>query len=692
MVGCSFKIKDLPFPETLILLILLTITDRFFFPTPFTSALSFNFTSFSYNSNITYERAFPDNEVIQLTGNEVRTALVGRATYASPLHLWDNASRALTDFATHFSFVIDSKNRTAYGDGLAFFLEPAGSIMPAVVTKGGAMGLADDSQELNTTDNHFVAVEFDIYSNRWDPPGEHVGINIKSMQSVANVSWSSNTSIRGGIENEAWISYNSTSHNLSVVFTGIRNNVTVRQFLSQTVDLRLHLPEWVTFGFSAATGNVSAMHTIYSWYFDSPGIAGAPSPNLAPKPGKNKKLGLAVGLGAVGCFLVGGLALVLVTLRKRNKRDKEYDRAFSEYMDDGFQRGTGPKRFSFKELARATNNFSDDEKLGQGGFGGVYKGFLRDLKSSVAIKRVSKGSAQGIKEYASEVKIISRLRHRNLVQLIGWCHERRELLLVYEFMPNRSLDFHLFKEESSLQWVARYKIARGLALALLYLHEEWEQCVVHRDIKSSNIMLDSNFDAKLGDFGLARLVDHAKGSQTTVLAGTMGYMAPECVTTLKASKESDVYSFGIVALEIACGRKPINPKAPEDQVIMVEWVWELYGIGEVLKAADPRLSGDFDGQQMERLMIVGLWCARPDRNLRPSIRQAMHVLNFEAPLPALPSDVPGPAYPPAMNRPTMSLSISSGTATDSSNSSKTNSSQFSSSSAGSQSAARLHSH
>jgi serine/threonine protein kinase len=164
------------------------------------------------------------------------------------------------------------------------------------------------------------------------------------------------------------------------------------------------------------------------------------------------------------------------------------------------------------------------------------------------------------------------------VQLIGWCHGRGELLLVYEFMPNKSLDTHLFTGESLLIWAMRYKAAQGLASALLYLHEEWEQCVVHRDIKSSNIMLDSYFNAKLGDFGLARLVDHLKESQTTVLAGTMGYMAPECVTTGKASKESDVYSFGIVALEIACGRKPIKHNAPEDQVVMIEWVWELYRI------------------------------------------------------------------------------------------------------------------
>lgn len=175
-----------------------------------------------------------------------------------------------------------------------------------------------------------------------------------------------------------------------------------------------------------------------------------------------------------------------------------------------------------KKLVHATNNFNDEEKLGQGGFGGVYRGLLRDSNSFIAGKRVSKGSKQGKKEYASELKIVSRLRHRNLVQLIGWCHERGELLLIYEFMPNGSLDSYLFTEKSLLIWATRYKVAQELVSVLLYLHEEWEQCVVHRDIKSSNIMLDSNHNTKLRDFGLARLVDHVKGSQTTVLAGTMG--------------------------------------------------------------------------------------------------------------------------------------------------------------------------
>jgi serine/threonine protein kinase len=195
-----------------------------------------------------------------------------------------------------------------------------------------------------------------------------------------------------------------------------------------------------------------------------------------------------------------------------------------------------------------------------------------------------------------------------------------------------------------LSWNLRYKIALGLASSLLYLHEEWEQCVVHRDIKSSNVMLDANFNSKLGDFGLARLVDHELGSQTTVLAGTMGYLAPECVTTGKSSKESDVYSFGVVALEIVCGRRSIEPKEEANKVRLVEWVWELYGKSELFEGVDKGLNLEYDKKQMEYLMIIGLWCCHPDFTMRPSIRQVINVLNFEANLPNLPSKLPVPMY------------------------------------------------
>ncbi|CAH1445049.1 unnamed protein product [Lactuca virosa] len=313
--------------------------------------------------------------------------------------------------------------------------------------------------------------------------------------------------------------------------------------------------------------------------------------------------------------------------------------------DSEFEMGTGPRRFSYGELAQSTRGFDGKEKLGEGGFGEVYKGFMENSGKYVAVKRLSKKSDQGPKEFASEINIISRLSHKNLVKLTGWCHEKGELMLVYEFMENGSLDLHLFKEKTLLTWATRYKIARGLATALLYLHEDWEQCVLHRDIKSSNVMLDSNFNTKLGDFGLAKLVDHEKGSKTlTMLAGTLGYMAPEIAATGMATRESDVYSFGVVALEIACGRKPIVYNAQENQIRLVEWVWELYGAGTLLEATDPRLGSDYEEEQIKRLMIVGLWCAHPDSHLRPSMRQVTHVLISEASMPFLPSKMPVASY------------------------------------------------
>ncbi|EXC33012.1 L-type lectin-domain containing receptor kinase IX.1 [Morus notabilis] len=323
-------------------------------------------------------------------------------------------------------------------------------------------------------------------------------------------------------------------------------------------------------------------------------------------------------------FLIVILLICLVIILRRKKAGIEKDNlcsvAMTELsMDNDFQLDSGAKRFSYEELLEATNNFAQGEKLGLGGFGSVYRGYLKSLNSYVAIKRVLKLSTQGLREYASEVKVISRLRHRNLVQLIGWCHRNEDLLLVYEFMSNRSLDFHLFESKSSLTWPMRHNIARGMAsvgffplnFAVFYLHEECEKCVLHRDIKSSNVMLDSCFNPKLGDFGLSRLVDYEAGFwQTTMLGGTLGCMAPECVTVGRASRESDVYSFRVVALEIATGRKAVERVTKGDDKkqeleVLVEWVWELYGMEKILEAVDPKLCGEFDEENNEE--INGCW-------------------------------------------------------------------------------------
>ena len=634
--SCFFEIQKL---QSLLFFILLLL--------PPAISISFNFTSFS-EDNITLQRdaridpTDPQGR-IQLTVPSLFSA--GRALYNKPVHLSDDSTgrRIVTDFTTRFSFIIENVTNPP-ADGLAFFIAPSDYKFSDEHNSSGAfLGLFNNETSLDATKNQIVAVEFDTAPyNPWDPSYTHVGINVNSIDPKITGRWS----IENWTTVNVLVIYNSTTQNLSVFFSYADNLIFSKNSnVSLIVDLGTILPEWVSVGFSASTGSLIETHTILQWSFDSTLEDGFTQPNETRDGSKQNKLGLGIGLSVSSGVLVSCALGLLWFFRWRERAGGNTEDLSDDYsMDDEFEKGTGPRRFTYRELLNATNNFAERGKLGEGGFGGVYKGLLSESNMEVAVKRVSKESKQGKKEYMSEVKIISRLRHRNLVQLIGWCHEQRELLLVYEYMPYGSLDSHLFGANIMLTWPVRYKIAQGLASALLYLHEEWEQCVVHRDIKSSNIMLDSNFNAKLGDFGLARLVDHGLSSQTTVLAGTLGYLAPECLTTGKASKESDVYRFGVVFLEIGCGRKPVEPRVEPSMVRLVEWVWDLYGKGQILEAVDKGLSMEFDKGQIESLMVVGLWCCHPDPTSRPSIRQVIHVLNFESQLPNLPSKYPIPMY------------------------------------------------
>ncbi|KAI3692133.1 hypothetical protein L6452_31942 [Arctium lappa] len=609
----------------------------FFFPS--SESTYFEITSFSDDAtNVRCSGdAVPSLGAIEFNPVDYGIRSVGHAKYTDPVRIWDAKSGKLSDFTTHFTFIIDTLAQSFYGDGFAFFLAPVGFEIPHD-SNGGHLGLISK----NSTDserNQMIIVEFDSFSNKWDPPFGHVGINKNSLTSAKYIAWNAN--LHSGDSVNVWVSYNSTTQMLSLSWRyGARNTSRENTSLSYRVDLREVLPEWVTIGFSAATGGFVERHILQYWEFNS-------SLNVVEKSEDMSKKGkLSVGLTIPLGVLVVGVIVSCVVLwrRQKNPTQNSLETVPLTSINDDLERGAGPKRFSDSDLSLATNNFSDNLKLGEGGFGCVYKGYLSREGMVVAVKKISQGSKQGKKEYVTEVKIISRLRHRNLVQLIGWCHDKTQFMLVYEFLPNGSLDSHLFCEKTPLEWSVRYKIAMGLASALLYLHEECEQCVVHRDIKTSNIMLDSGFNAKLGDFGLARLMDHELGLQTTGLAGTIGYMAPEYATTGKASKESDVYGFGVVALEIACGRKAVDNVDTNSDLGLVQWVWGLLERGELLAGVDRKMKNEYDAKQVECFMMVGLWCAHPDRRVRPSIRQAIQVLKFEGPVPNLPMVMPMPMY------------------------------------------------
>ncbi|KAF8396168.1 hypothetical protein HHK36_017781 [Tetracentron sinense] len=532
---------------------------------------------------------------------------VGRATFSERVRLWDSSTGELSDFTTHFSFTIDTRNVSIYGSGLAFFLAPVGFPIPPN-SPGGFLGLFNTTTSDATSENQIVMVEFDTYVNEeWDPPVQHVGINNNSISSAVYASW--DAGLHSDEVANAWVTYNATTKNLSVFLTYEKDPVFLgNSTLFYNIDLMKVLPEWVTVGFSAATSQ----------------------------------------------SLAGG------TEEEENKEaaDNRNGKSVNGYIE----RDALPKRFSYKELALATNNFAIDRKLGEGGSGRVYKGFLNDLGRLVAVKKITI-SQNAEQLFITELKIISGLIYQNLVPFIGWCHDQGEFLLVYEYMYNGSLDTHLFFNRTPLPWKVRYKIALGLASALLYLHEESGKCVLHRDIKSANVMLDTDFNARLGDFGVSKLVDPQLGPHTTGVVGTFGYLAPEYYHQRRASTESDIFSFGVVALEIACGRK--KDRDEESHKGLVEWVWDLYGAGKVLDAADERLNDDVNTREMECLMIVGLWCAHPVDNKRPSARRAIQFLKFEEELPDLPHEMPIPEYlapPPPVNsiQPSITNSLSVG--------------------------------
>ncbi|KAK8476488.1 hypothetical protein V6N11_021018 [Hibiscus sabdariffa] len=314
------------------------------------------------------------------------------------------------------------------GDGFAFFLAPDGSNIPNN-SEGGCLGLQSCDSDANT---RFVAVEFDTFNNKlWDPPGmpEHVGIDLNTVKASINaVEWRWNDIATGG-KVEAFITYNSSTKNLSVFFQGAdgftRQN---SSSLSATLDLSQFLPEWVTFGFSGTTGASFELHSIYSWSFSS-SLQIVKSMNITtnspipapPAPTRKNKawllwVVLAVAGGISALFPVLGLVWFVCRRRK-----------YSRMRTGGTVSGsveremvTIPRNFSYMELGVATSNFADEGLLGEGGFGKVYLGFLRDINCSVAVKRITPNSQQGVKEYESEVTTISRLRHRNLVQLFGW--------------------------------------------------------------------------------------------------------------------------------------------------------------------------------------------------------------------------------------------------------------------------------
>ncbi|KAG0477455.1 hypothetical protein HPP92_014296 [Vanilla planifolia] len=526
----------------------------------------------------------------------------GHAFFPSPLPFLNSSTGEALSFSTSFVFAIVPRYHDISSHGIAFAITPTANLTGVLPSQH--LGLFNHTNNGDPR-NHILAVELDTIQNKEfsDINDNHVGIDVNGLRSVSSAPTSfflnspnfqhENLSLISGQPMRVWVEFDGKSMKLNVTIAPLSVPKPQIPLLSSKINLSSIVLGEMYAGFSASTGAAAGLHYILGWSFSMDGSAEelklSNLPSLPPKEaeensGKKTKIWVIVLPIAISVFLLisaSGFALLMKTKKM-----------FEEVVED-WETEYGPHR-------------------------------------------ISHDSRQGMKEFVAEIASIGRLRHRNLVQLLGYCRRRGELLLIYDFMPNGSLDNYIFcRKEESLSWSLRFKVIRGIAAGLLYLHEEWEQVVVHRDIKASNVLLDAEFNGKLGDFGLARLYDRGSNPQTTRVVGTLGYLAPELSRTGKSTTRSDVFGFGAFLLEVASGKKPIELKTSGIEMVLVDWVFDFLKKGAILEARDRKLGDEYAADEVEMVLKLGLMCSQHSPEARPSMRQVLQCLEGEAPLPEM---------------------------------------------------------
>ncbi|XP_008804555.2 L-type lectin-domain containing receptor kinase S.7 [Phoenix dactylifera] len=630
----------------------------------------------SWDTNITLlGDACLKKGAISLTRDSAASA--GRALYSQPIRFLEPTTRSPASFSSRFAFSITPSSP---GDGLAFLLTSDPHFLGS---PNGFLGLFSDLASASKADDAVtIAVEFDtnLDAPLRDINDNHVALDVDSIFSfAASDAGNAGVDLKARIPMMAWVEYSSTEKAVRV-WLSYSHFRPPDPLLVARVDLSGLFREFMYVGFSASNGHGTALHIVTRWSFRTFGFAAASSASPAGNgtdvagcancstegqkggdtgdeylnPGDGPVASLAVGtrryirvvlvVGGVVVFVCLLLLLIAAVISCLRGNEEEGSEGSAPETAVGGEFQTAPARISLDEIRSATKEFHCSKILGQGGSATVYEGVLPS-GCKVAVKRfgqVDRFSRTLATELAA---VMGSCRHPNLVPLRGWCCEKDELVLVHEYMPNGSLDKILHAaapfgspvagQPPALSWDQRWKIVLGVASALVFLHEECEKKIIHRDVKACNVLLDAEFNAKVGDFGLAELNDHNRTPPVAKPAGTMGYLAPEYVHSGVATEKSDVYSFGILALEVATGRKPV-----EKAIVLVDWVWSLWGRRRVVDAADPRLEGSFNRDEMGRMLVVGLCCAHPDSKRRPTMRKAIRMLRGAATLTALPARKP----------------------------------------------------
>ncbi|CAA7049639.1 unnamed protein product [Microthlaspi erraticum] len=368
----------------------------------------------------------------------------------------------------------------------------------------------------------------------------------------------------------------------------------------------------------------SSRYELYAFYNESavrrpppPPVSTPPvsAPPRSGKGGNSKVLVVAIVVPIIVAILlfIGGYCF----LAKRAKKTYGTTSAF-----DGDDITTVESlQLEYRTIQTATKDFAESNKIGQGGFGEVYEGTLSD-GTEVAVKRLSKSSGQGEREFKNEVVLVAKLQHRNLVRLLGFCLQGEERVLVYEYVPNKSLDYFLFDpaKQGELDWSRRYKIIGGIARGILYLHQDSRLTIIHRDLKASNVLLDADMNPKIADFGMARIFGMDQTQENTSrIVGTYGYMSPEYAMHGQYSMKSDVYSFGVLVLEIISGKKNSSFYQTDGAHDLVSYAWRIWSNGTPLDLVDPLIVDNCQRSEVVRCIHVGLLCVQEDPAERPTL-------------------------------------------------------------------------
>ncbi|CAK7336521.1 unnamed protein product [Dovyalis caffra] len=566
---------------------------------------------------------------------------VGHAFFPQPQNFKNSSNGSSVSFSTTFVFAFVDETEQLPGHGMAFVIAPSKEIAGGSSSQN--LGLFNRTTN-GSPSNHIVAIELDTFQNQEfnDINHNHVGIDINSLTSVKSAPAGyfndengefKYLSLSSGEPMQVWVEYDASKTQLTVTLAPIHTSKPNLPLLSLDIDISPIVLEQMYVGFSSSTGQLVRSHYVLGWSFQLDGEAQELDlSQLPPFPGKeqSKKKGaaLVVGLSVTGAVLLTIITISILIMVWRRKKAQ-----FTEILED-WEVQYGSHRFSYKELLEATKGFSESELLGKGGFGKVYRGVLPVSNVQFAVKRISHNSKQGMKEFVAEIGTIGQLRHPHLVRVLGYCRGKEELLLVYDYMPKGSLDKFLYsKTKVILNWNQRFKIIKDVALALTYLHEEWAEVIIHRDIKASNVLLDGELNAKLGDFGLARCSKHERDLQTTHVAGTLGYIAPELARSGKPTPSTDVYAFGAFCLEVACGRRPVEPRTSAKETILVDWVYDFWMEGKILSTMDPKLNKECKVEEVELVLKLGLLCSHSVAEARPKMSQVLMYLKGQASLP-----------------------------------------------------------